>query len=261
VRSDLAEDVRQHRDWLLSFVPVSEPTAFIDLGCGSGDDLLAVAARSPFPDTRLVGVDAAENSVQTATARAIDDPRIEIKQLRLREHLPFDDASFDVVYSSNLLECLGDKRAFVREVARILRPGQLVIAAHWDWDSQQFDATDKMLVRRLVHAFADWQPDWMEHADGWMGRRLWGVFNCVGLFDGAVYARVLTNTTYAPAYFGHARAQDFHSLVERGLVTSEDYRRLIADQELLSSQGRYFYSITGYVYVGRRVTEHASGVP
>lgn len=42
------------------------------------------------------------------------------------------------------------------------------------------------------------------------------------------------------------------SLVERGAVTSEDYRRFIADQELLNSQDRYFYSITGYVYVGRR---------
>jgi SAM-dependent methyltransferase len=261
VRSDLPEDVRQHRDWLLSFVPISEPIAFVDLGCGSGDDLLTVAARSPFPDTRLVGVDAAKKSVQTATTRAIDDPRIEIKQLRLGEHLPFDDASFDVVYSSNLLECLGDKRAFAREVARILRPGQVVITAHWDWDSQQFDGTDKTLVRRLVHAFADWQQDWMEHADGWMGRRLWGMFNSVGLFDGVVYARVLTNTTYASPYFGHARAQDFHNLVERGVVTSEDHRRFIADQELLSSQGRYFYSITGYVYVGRRAIEPIPGAP
>jgi SAM-dependent methyltransferase len=168
--------------------------------------------------------------------------------------LPFDDATYDVVYSSNLLECLGNRTAFVREVARILRPGKTVVVAHWDWDSQLFDGTDKALVRRLVHAFADWQQDWMDNADGWMGRRLWGLFNGTGLFDGEVHARVLINTSYAPLSYGRARAQDFRGLVERGMVAPEDYERFIGDQEMLDAQGAYFYSVTGYVYVGRRAT-------
>lgn len=70
-----------------------------------------------------------------------------------------------------------------------------------------------------------------------------------------MHARVLTNTTYAPPFYGHARAQNFCGLVERGMVAPEEYERFIAGQEMLSGQGRYFYSITGYVYVGwRRAT-------
>lgn len=251
---DLPDDVRRHRDWVLSFIPLSEPLALVDLGCGDGADLLTLAARCMHPETRLVGLDASENSVQRAKARAGGDPRVEIRHHRLGGPLPFDDATYDVVYSSNLLECLGDRTAFVREVARILRPGKTVVVAHWDWDSQLFDGTDKALVRRLVHAFADWQQDWMDNADGWMGRRLWGLFNATGLFDGEVHARVLTNTSYAPLSYGHARAQDFRGLVERGMVAPEDYERFIGDQEMLDAQGAYFYSITGYVYVGRRAT-------
>jgi hypothetical protein len=93
----------------------------------------------------------------------------------------------------------------------------------------------------------------MDHSDGWMGRRLWGTFNATGLFQGAVHAHVLTNTTYASPFFGQARAHDFRALVKRGMVAAEDYDRFLADQEALSQPGRFFYSITGYAYVGRRL--------
>lgn len=94
------------------------------------------------------------------------------RNARLSERLPFDDASFDLVYSHNLLECVPDARAVAEEVARILRPGGQAVIGHWDWDSQLYDSADKTLVRRLIAAYADWQQAWMEHADAWMGRRL-----------------------------------------------------------------------------------------
>jgi hypothetical protein len=124
--------------------------------------------------------------------------------------------------------------------------------AHWDFDSQVLDAGDKAAVRRLVHAFADWQQGWMEHADGWMGRRLRGVFAPTGLFDGTVHARVMVNTTYAEPWYGHARVQDFGRLVRKGLASAEDHEAVVRGVEALSRAGRYFYSITGYAYVGRR---------
>ncbi|MDQ7793610.1 MAG: methyltransferase domain-containing protein [bacterium] len=247
----LSDDERGHRDWLLSFLPGDEPSVIVDLGCGQGADLLALAQRSTHPETRLIGVDASVEAVRKAGDDARGDPRIEVRHHHLNARLPFDDRSCDVVYSSNLLECLTDRAAFVREVARVLRPGKTVVTAHWDWDSQVFDGTDKALIRKLVHAFADWQQDWMDSADGWTGRRLWGFFNASGLFSGEVHARVLTSTAWAPSSYGHARARDLDGLVRRGMVDPGDYRQFIADQEALSARGAYFYSITGYVYVGR----------
>jgi hypothetical protein len=93
----------------------------------------------------------------------------------------------------------------------------------------------------------------MDHADGWMGRRLWGLFQSTLRFDGSVHARVLINTSYTSPSYGHSRAQDFRSLVDHGLAQSEDYARFTADLEELERQGRYFYSITGYAYVARRL--------
>lgn len=92
----------------------------------------------------------------------------------------------------------------------------------------------------------------MEHSDGWMGRRLWGTFNSAGVFNGTVHARVLVNTVHAEPCFGHRNAAAFESLVKRGLASAEDYAQFSAEQRRLHAEGRYFYSITGYAYVGTR---------
>jgi SAM-dependent methyltransferase len=244
------DDVRAHRDWLLSFLP--RAGTVVDLGCGRGDDLLTLAARDPAADARFLGIDASETSIQAAAARAAGDPRIAFRAGHLAGALPLGDGSVDAVFSHNLLECLADPDAFPREAARILRPGGTAVVAHWDFDSQLFDGTDRALVRRLVHAFADWKQPWMEHADGWMGRRLHGVFARTSLFDGTVHARVMINTTYATPWYGHARAQDIGRMARKGLVSAEDGDRFLRDLEALQRDGRYFYGITGFAYVGRR---------
>lgn len=183
---------------------------------------------------------------------ALEEPRIEFRRESVGTHLPFDDASVDVVFSHNLLECLPDPKEHASEVARILRPGGQAVIGHWDWDSQLYDSPDKALVRRLVAAFADWQQAWMANSDGWMGRRLWGTFNSTAEFDGEVVARVLTNTVFEPPWFGYENACAMGSLVRRGLIASNDYENFMAAQAALHAEGRYFYSVTGYAYTGRR---------
>ena len=87
------------------------------------------------------------------TAFADLDRRIQVICARLDDRLPVDDHAFDIINWNNLLECIGDEKEFVAEVARILHPGGTVVAAHWDWDTQLFDAADRALVRRLMEAF------------------------------------------------------------------------------------------------------------
>jgi hypothetical protein len=108
-----------------------------------------------------------------------------------------------------------------------------------------------------VHAYADWQQAWMAHADGWMGRRLRGVFDATGRFAGEVHARVLTNTRFEPPCFGHENALAMRSLVKRGLAAAEDCDSFLDEQRELHASGRYFYAITGFAYVGARVRQPA----
>jgi SAM-dependent methyltransferase len=248
---EVAPDRAAHRAWLVSFVTLADGMTAVDLGCGRGDDLRLLANLHPAADVRLLGVDASEESLAAATAHAADS-RVAFQHARLSGRLPFGDASFDLVYSHNLLECVPDPRVFALEVARILRPGGRVVIGHWDWDSQLYDGANKALVRRLVVAYADWQQAWMDHADGWMGRRLWGVFNATRCFEGEPHARVLTTTIYEAPWFGHENARAFRSLVSRGLASAVDCERFEREQAELSGAGRYFYSINGFAYVGHR---------
>lgn len=241
-----------HRSWLVGLTGELAEGLVVDLGCGHGEDLLLLAARHAGVAVRFIGVDASAEAIATASRSLAADPRVALHCDRLDGRLPFEDASVAVAFSHNLLECLPDPSGFASEVARVLRPGGRVAVGHWDWDTQLFDGADKASVRRMVHAYADWQQAWMAHADGWMGRRLRGVFHGTGLMGGAVHARVLTNIAYEPGWFGYENAQAFSALVRRGLVPAEEYDRFLAEQVALAAAGRYFYSITGFAYTAGR---------
>lgn len=237
----LPPDRQAHRNWLLSFLVLPAQGQVLDVGCGRGEDLCLLASRHPQSGLRFLGCDASAASVARARQAAYADAR-----------LAFLEAAVDALYSHNLLECLPDPAHFATQAARVLKPGGQIVVGHWDWDSQVYDAEDKPLVRRLVHAFADWQQDWMAHADGWMGCRLRGIFAAADEFEGTVHARVLLNTAYAPGEFGYENAQAMRSLVRRGHASEAEVSAFLAAQEQLARAGRYVYSITGYAYVGRR---------
>ena len=97
-------------------------TAFLDAGCGDGRYLAALDTELP---ERIAGVDIAERIVETARARV---PRADLRQANL-ETLPFDDRTFDLVLSSQVIEHVLDAPTAVGELARVLRPGgRLVIS-------------------------------------------------------------------------------------------------------------------------------------
>src|SRR5665647_3912025 len=137
------ESVRRHREWLLSFIPEAEPLAFVDLGCGTGADLLTLAGRRAAPSSRFVGVDSSPDAAAEAQAAAGADRRVEIVLADLDEGLPFADAAFDCAYSHNLLECLHRPAALIAELTRVVRPGGSVVLAHWEWDMPLVDAADR----------------------------------------------------------------------------------------------------------------------
>jgi ubiquinone/menaquinone biosynthesis C-methylase UbiE len=94
--------------------------AFLDAGCGDGRYLAALETELP---ERIAGVDISERILETARARV---PRADLRQANL-ESLPFADAEFDLVLSSQVIEHVLDAAAAARELARVLRPGGVLI--------------------------------------------------------------------------------------------------------------------------------------
>jgi SAM-dependent methyltransferase len=224
----------------------------VDPGCGEGGDLLALAETSADRAVSFVGLDVSPRAISQASEAARGDGRLELAVADLAEPLPFGDGEVDQVMTHNLLECLPDPHALALEIGRILRPGGTVVAAHVDWDTQCFNGSDTALTRRVLNAFSDWQQDWMEQCDGWMGRRLWGTFHPLGLFDGTVRARAMVETEFSAGSYGRARVEDCRGLADRGLLAESDYESFVADLGQAAEKGEYFYSVTTFAYVGCR---------
>jgi SAM-dependent methyltransferase len=101
-----------------------EPERALDIGTGLGDGALLIARE--FPRARVRGVDFSEEMVRRAQARIGLDPegRVAFK-VADAAHLPFEDASFDLVAQLNV-------PPFFAEIGRVLRPGGFaLVAASW----------------------------------------------------------------------------------------------------------------------------------
>ena len=99
----------------------SDPQAILDVGCGTGALLRAAAVR--FPAATRAGADPAERMIAVAadaapTARFVVAPA---------ERLPFGDAEFDLVVSTNSFHNWPDQRAGIAEIGRVLRPGGTLV--------------------------------------------------------------------------------------------------------------------------------------
>ena len=98
--------------------------AFLDAGCGDGRHLAALA-RSPARPSRVTGADISARILETARAAAAA-LQPELVQANL-EALPLEDAAFDLALCTQVIEHLLDPAAGVRELARVLRPGGVLV--------------------------------------------------------------------------------------------------------------------------------------
>jgi len=91
----------------------------LEVGCGMGSDLVQFARGG----SHVTGLDYTPRSVE------ITRRRFDVYGLAGRflvgdaENLPFEDASFDVVYSNGVLHHTPDTQRAIDEVYRVLRPG------------------------------------------------------------------------------------------------------------------------------------------
>jgi SAM-dependent methyltransferase len=104
----------------------------LDLGCGSGRDVYALA-QLVGEAGQVVGVDMTEEQLAVAEAHrehhrqtfgyARDNVAFRLGYIERLDEFGFEDASFDVVVSNCVVNLSPDKEAVLRQVHRLLKPG------------------------------------------------------------------------------------------------------------------------------------------
>ena len=118
------------------FTPLLKPDYnILDVGCGPGSITSTLATL--IPEGSIIGVDSSEDAV-TAAAKREDLPKNCTFQTADAMHLPFEDNTFDVAHTSQVLTHLSDPVAAMAEMRRVIKPGGFLASREGDSESTIF---------------------------------------------------------------------------------------------------------------------------
>lgn len=115
---------------VLEGLDLSGKTA-LDIGCGTGAITLSLVA--DHGAARAVGIDVENHVCQEARARAEKagyGDAVEIVHVAPGP-FPFEDGTFDLVFSKDSIIHIADKEALARDIFRVLKPGGVFAASDW----------------------------------------------------------------------------------------------------------------------------------
>ncbi|MBI5873355.1 MAG: methyltransferase domain-containing protein [Candidatus Omnitrophica bacterium] len=123
----------------------------LDIGCGSGEDLYRV--KQAFPQAFVCGMEFSFENLKRAQKINPGDLRGNFVQSHA-EKLPFRQCSFDVVFSSEVLEHLTGLNSFLSEVRRVLKDDGVFIVttpSRWNYVTLIGFLIPKKLKEKLRH--------------------------------------------------------------------------------------------------------------
>ncbi len=127
VAYDAMDHAQVNRAFVERLVALGARGRMLDVGTGPGHIPLLVVDR--LADCTVVAVDLSPAMLEMARQRMASSPHQRRVELRLADAkaLDLDDGSFDAVFSNTILHHFGDPRPFLREAARVLRPGGVLL--------------------------------------------------------------------------------------------------------------------------------------
>ena len=116
--SEGTEIARTSKQYRIDCVPDSGNLEILDVGCGSGANSEALAAKGHI----VHGVDLSEAAIARYRSRGFDG-----RVSDLDSGLEYPDATFDVVFCSEVIEHMTSPEILATEMCRVLKPNGLLV--------------------------------------------------------------------------------------------------------------------------------------
>lgn len=163
--------------------------SLLDVGCGDG---VLMARVAPTMES-VRGVDSEPTAIRWAREKLKEFPNCEVLQVD-NYNLPFADAVFDIVTSTDVIEHLKEPAAHLREIRRVLKPGGHLVLTTPQWRAGgKWDLRHEMEYRPdelrslLVQYFENvrlrfyWPAKWSRFYNTRLG---WRLLKLVAIFFG-----------------------------------------------------------------------------
>jgi ubiquinone/menaquinone biosynthesis C-methylase UbiE len=198
---------------------IAASPAVLDLGCGTGINLLE-AARALGPCRRLHGVDLAPGMIAEARRKAAAAGVAAAFEVGDAEHLTLEDDSFDLVICNSVYHWFPNRSQAVAEMSRVLRPGgQILLNCVAEPGFHEWVRVVDDVRRRLLNEQRSWLPplptpaELMEHlrAANLALEHLEYEVDPVPVQDAGAFLRVMT--VIAPTWLAGVPADGAHALM------------------------------------------------
>lgn len=150
---------------VLKWADVKNVQKMVDVGCGIGGSSRHVVRK--YPGSTATGISLSPKQVERAnqiTKEANLDANFQVADALQQ---PFEDGSFDLVWSLESGEHMPDKKQFVQELARVCAPGGTIIVVTWCHrvlqERESLKAEEESLLKRICDAY--YLPAWCSIKD------------------------------------------------------------------------------------------------
>lgn len=209
----------------------------LDLGAGSGDNALALAADH---GAHVVALDQSVTMARAMRARGLDHVVVADGH-----HLPFRRACFDGAVADRVLQHVAEPGRVLDQMLGVLSPGGRLVLADPDYETQVLDIEDQDLARRVLRFRTE-----VGLRNGALAHRHAGLLAERGLGQITVEARTLVvRDPHAVDNVMGLRTWA-HTAAEHGFLPTADAERFVARFDAAVRDRHFTYAVTFFLTAG-----------
>lgn len=240
------EQILTYKRQSYHFLQIQMGQRILDIGCGTGDDVRAMAEHVGAAG-QVIGLDNSATMIRTAIERTgSTNLPVEFRLGNVMQ-LDFPDASFDGVCADRVLHHITAFEQAFAEMVRVTRTGGRIVIFEPDFDGIIISSPDTQIARQVIHTYTDRFPH------GQCGRHLYRLYREAGLQEVGLRAIPFPLTEVALAEQLIGLSSVVNAVAANHPEQAEQANRWLSDIQQADRDGTFFFMLLGFMVVGTKV--------